>query len=83
MKKETFQTILIILACIAMCFAGCVQAQKIKPRLDTVQNKVIFTDETGVKYEVRRSEKNNRSYITKKDEKGKEFIVFLFRKKED
>ena len=58
-------------------------AQQQKPRLDTVDNKVILIDVDGAKYNVLRSDKSNRSYIVKTKPDGTEYKVFLFRKPEN
>ena len=73
MKQSTIETILIIIACLLFCMAG--ESQKLKPKIDTVESKVIFTDETGKQYEVNLTEKTNRSFILKNGNK-----LFLFRR---
>ena len=57
-----------------MCFADTCNGQ-VKPRLDTVQSKVIFTDEKGIQYDVFKSDKTGKSYIVKNGSK-----LFLFRR---
>lgn len=71
MKQSTTETILIIIACLLFCMVG--DAQKLKPKIDTVESKVIFTDENGKQYKVNRSEKKNRSFILKD---GKQLFLF-------
>lgn len=73
--KKALLTAGLILAMIAMGFAGKSQT---KPRLDTIQGKVIFTDEKGLQYDVLRDVKNyklGKSYIVKEGNK-----LFLFRR---
>lgn len=60
---------------ICIIFSIPASAQTGKPKLDTLQNRqVIFTDETGVKYEVFRSANGYSSII----KEGK--LVKLFRR---
>jgi hypothetical protein len=71
---ETLQIIAFVIVCLLCCLAGNAQVPKQQARLDTVETKVIFTDNYGSKYEVNRSEKTNRSFIIKNGKK-----LFLFR----
>ncbi len=79
-KKEKRKQAAIAWLLIAICFFGGAILNKIfaqtKPRIDTVQGKVIFTNEAGVKFDVLRSDKTGKSYFV--NNKGDK--QFLFRK---
>ncbi len=78
-KKERVKQNIIAWVLIALCFFGGAILNKLfaqtKPRIDTIENKVIFTDENGVKYDVLKSDKTGKSYIVKNGSN-----LFLFRK---
>ena len=72
----------ILFLLLALLYTVPLLAQKIKPKIDTVQNNVVFTDSKGNQYPVYKSA-TNRSYIIKTDKNGIEHKQYLFRNKEN